>query len=141
MLAEQEDEDDETIITTETDPDETIQIQGSDRKYPAIVRRAAYTVDKSRRTIQTISRTDRRGKLNPLYSAYAEEIQAYRKRRKSAARSDRQGSIDAIGAGWPGLSSVGKEKERGEDLSEFGHLDPRIETTVVPLLAKDRKDE
>lgn len=140
MLAEDNDDEDEKRLTqTEVDSYETIQIQGSDRRFPAIVRRASFAIDKSRTTIQTISRQDRRGRINPLYDDYIKDIKAYNKRRRNATRGNRK--VGTIGAGteWTGLSSVGEKKERGKDMSGSEYMDPGFKAPV--MLAKGPDDE
>lgn len=135
----EDDTDDETVIKAQEDSGETIQIQGSDRRYPAIVRRAAYYVDTTRTTIQTISRKDRQGNINPLYDEYLADIEAYRKRRKSATRRDRPVRSVGTRKGRLALQNDIAKEERGPDLHEPGYMDPRSENQIV--LAKGVDNE
>lgn len=70
----------ETVTTPQEDEEFYVQIQGSDRTYPAIVIRRKHRGKGA--TIQTISRSDLYGRLNPLYADYQEAISKYVEERK-----------------------------------------------------------
>ena len=66
----------EEITTTVEAPEPyDIQIQGSDRPYPAIVLRRRHRGKGA--TIRTISKRDNSGRENPLYEDYADTIRDY----------------------------------------------------------------
>jgi len=95
------------ISTTVDDEEEyDIQIQGSDRKYPAIVLRRKHRGKGA--TIKTVSRSDNSGRLNPVYDDYADNIQKYLdNRQKRLGKRDRSGD-DA-------QSGIGEARERWVD--------------------------
>src|SRR5690606_37066362 len=63
------------LTTVAEKEDYYVQIQGSDRKYPAIVIRRKHRGEGA--TITTVSRHYNSGKINPVYDDYAEAIQTY----------------------------------------------------------------
>ncbi len=77
-----------TTTVQETEPYD-IQIQGSDRRYPAIVLRL-----KHRGRGATITTISRKGQHKDLYSDYHAEVERYAARRK--ARLDNSGKERAI---------------------------------------------
>lgn len=109
-------DDDEEIISPTVAPEETIQIQGCDREYPAVVIRRSTSVDKRRRTIKTISR---KGKFANVYEAYKEEIEAYKTRRanrcQQSTRPDNAGGYSAIRSVGPVLAREIGENQHGEN--------------------------
>ncbi len=66
--------------TTPESEDYDLLIQGSDRRYPAIVKRRKHRGKGA--TIWTISRHDLKGRLNPAYDDYAGVVEAYLERRQ-----------------------------------------------------------
>ena len=95
------------VTTTDKEEEYDIQIQGSDRKYPAIILRR-----KDRGPGATIRTISRNGQHSDLYADYAEVIAAYQARRKSRRdntpdhreepdpRRHGEGGTDATGEGW-----------------------------------------
>lgn len=102
------------VTTTENEEEYDIQIQGSDRRYPAIILRR-----KDRGPGATIRTISRNGQHSDLYADYAEVIAAYQARRKARRdnsdnssdntsdhreepdpRGHGEGGIDATGEGW-----------------------------------------
>lgn len=93
-------DDDEIIITPQTSrPKETLHIQGSDRRYPCIVKRNAYWFDRSRSIISTISK---KGKYAHIYPAYQGIITNYLARtgRIITPRRDNDSSLSGVAATW-----------------------------------------
>lgn len=93
-----------------------IQIQGSDRKYPAVVLRRKHRGKGA--TILTISRTTLKGVVNPLYDDYEPAIREYldrRQRRQQAnlARIDVSGGIVVPEKGWLAEVVQSVVEERG----------------------------
>ena len=72
----------EITTTQETEADYDILIQGSDRKYPAIVIRRKHRGQGA--TIRTISKN---GQHKALYDDYAEAIAAYQRRREDRRKN------------------------------------------------------
>ena len=128
--------DDEEVLAI-GEPDETIQIHGTDRKYPCVVRRKSYAVDSARSTIQTIS--GKRGKFTYLYAAYADEIQDYIQRRESTTRRHSTRHSKSVGKVWAMPDSVGKEQSANPSDLRSQPLDRRIETEI--MLAKSVGNE
>ena len=94
----------ETTTTVEENDPYDIQIQGSDRKYPAIILRRKYRGVGA--TIQTISRF---GQHSALYSDFSEAIQTYvvnrekrlrDKREEPTTRDVTESTVVEIGEGW-----------------------------------------
>jgi hypothetical protein len=135
-------EDDEQIITLDQGADETLGINGADRKHPAIVRRVAYSKDRSRSTIQVISRYKRDRSINPIYDAYQGDIEAYRSRRDrrlASARGDSEIGDPSTHPGWIGDGGADGKGEADPGLLRSGYMDPRLNTEVI--LAKGGTDE
>lgn len=94
----------EITTTVETGEPYDIQIQGSDRKYPAIVLRRRHRGKGA--TIRTISRHDNSGRINPLYDDYADTIKTYldnrekRIREGAARRATVESSVVEIRERW-----------------------------------------
>jgi hypothetical protein len=91
-----------------------IQIQGSDRRHPAVILRRRHRGKGA--TLLTISRTTLHGRLNPLYDDYAEAIGRYLERRErrqqaQSQRADDAGGSVVIGTRWldQALQSVVEE--------------------------------
>lgn len=63
------------IVTTVTESDYYVQIQGSDRPYPAIVIRRKHRGEGA--TITTVSKRYNSGKPNPAYADYEDAIKTY----------------------------------------------------------------
>lgn len=90
----------EVTTTLETEADYDILIQGSDRKYPAIVIRRKHRGKGA--TIKTISKF---GQHADLYADYEPVIQAYKarcrnRRQSSTTRRDRSSSAETARGEW-----------------------------------------
>jgi hypothetical protein len=107
----------EEITTTQgTEVDYDILIQGSDRKYPAIVIRRKYRGKGA--TIKTISKFGQHANLYADYEAVIEAYKARRENRRQGARTrrDRQNSTPTARGEW--LDKTIQSVVRGSDNSE-----------------------
>jgi hypothetical protein len=112
----------EVTTTQESEADYDILIQGSDRKYPAIVIRRKHRGKGA--TIKTISKF---GKHAGLYADYEPAIEAYQARREgrqqgARARRDSQDSNQATGDEW--VDKALQSAFQGSDNSQKG--DPGV---------------
>jgi len=94
-----------TTTVEESDPYD-IQIQGSDRPYPAVILRRKHRGKGA--TIKTVSRSDNSGRLNPVYDDYADNIQKYLDNRQKRLGKRDRGGDDA-------QSGIGEARERWVD--------------------------
>lgn len=90
----------EVLTTVDENTDYDIQIQGSDRRYPAIVLRKRYRGKGA--TIRTISKF---GQHSALYADYEAHIAAYvvkrdNRRKDKGARNAGESSVTEPSEGW-----------------------------------------
>jgi len=117
----------EIPTTVEEEEPHDIQIQGSDRKYPAIVLRRKHRGKGA--TILTISKHDNSGRSNPAYEDYSDNIQKYldNRRKRLSQRESSVVGVDVQGGGWATqerwLSEVVQGVVGGQDNS---HADSNI---------------
>lgn len=100
--------------TPESEPYD-IQIQGSDRKNPAVVLRRKHRGKGA--TILTISRTTVKGVVNPSYDDYEQAIREYLTRRQqrqqaNSKRPDVSGGIVVTSESWLAEILQGENTER-----------------------------
>jgi len=117
-------ESDEILITPTERPATTIQVQGCDRKYPAIVIRKSTSVDPKRSTILTIS--GKRGKHTASYGLYANTIAEYVKRKQSRNGTVGTNSTDnrgEPGSGWNVLANENEGRPVPSDCVAAGEVD------------------
>ena len=127
MLAEENDDEEEIANTR---PDETVQFQGSDRPNPAIDRRRAYWKDRSRATLQTISRRDLSGRINPLYDAYASDVSEYQRRRRAKRGNPESRRQSTVVSRLHEESQIPQE-QRGQIVHVPGFVDGGLEATLM----------
>lgn len=113
----------EVTTTEETEEEYDIQIQGSDRKYPAIILRRKHRGVGA--TIRTISKN---GQHSDLYPDFAEVIAAYLSRRDAK----RDNTTDNTGANREDPTTRG-HRASGVVATREGWIDQTIQSVVSRL--------